>query len=305
MKRFFQLVVGLGKVMSKRSKNHHFVPKVLQKQFATESGGIWYSKRSDDLPPEKNFFEAPVLRNIGTTFRIRDYYTVGEGDGRSDIIEKKFYGDIDNYLGRVLPNILKMLENSKIPTFSGDALDSLTKVVLEMSKRTPDFTKHTDDIETGREIANSMLTALKDRSESADYIYALKALENPNKLKEMGRSVRVRGTILPSQKIEAALKDFSVRWAVSETHHSYILSSTMVYRIGNGGPNGISNPNMEFWMPVSPKVALVLVRDKNKKIPFKVVDTPDHIRKVNEYAMKNSRNIASHSEQLLISLTNK
>jgi len=64
-------------------------------------------------------------------------------------------------------------------------------------------------------------------------------------------------------------------------------------------------PKMEMWMPISPKVAIVLVRDKEQKIPLRVVDCPDHIRKVNEYAMRKSIYIASHSEKLLKSLINQ
>ncbi len=286
--------------MNERIKKHHIVPKVLQKPFAINGRRIWFSQKG-----QNNLFGAPELRNIETAFRIKDHYTVLKGDERSDIVERKFYGPIDDYLGKVLPPILEAFENSTTPTFSEEALDSLRIVVVEMCKRTPDFACSNVDTKTGREIVESALYKLSDCPENEERSRLLDDLKNPRRLKEIGRSARVRGAIAHSSEIEQALKGFSVRWAVSETRSSFILSSTMVYRIGNGGPNGLSNPKMEIWMPIAPKVALVLVRDTEQKVPLRVVCSSDHIRKVNEYATSNSNCIASHSEKLLKSLIKK
>jgi len=286
--------------MNNRSKNHHFVPKVLQKPFAIEGKRIWFSERG-----KNNFFGTPEFRNINTAFCIKDHYTVLNGDSPSDIVERKFYGKIDNYWGKVLPFILGEFEKGTIPSFSGEYLERLRKVVVEMAKRTPDFTCSIDDAETGREIIENTLGALSNSPGNEEHSRASNSLHNPHKLKAIGRSVRVQAVIAHSPKIEHALKDFSVRWVVSKTRSSFILSSAMVYRIGNGGPNGMSNPKMEMWMPISPKIVLVLMRNNEQKTPRSIVDCPAHIRKVNEYAVRNSNYIASHSERLLKSLINK
>lgn len=286
--------------MAQRSKNHHFVPKVLQQRFIREGKRIWYSERGED-----DSFGSPELRNIGKTFRKRNYYTVLNGEEQSDIVEREFYGKIDDYLGKLLPDILNSFERKEIPTFSGESLDSLRKVVMEMAKRTPEFIKDHDDLSVGREIVESTLEALPEKSESEERLQLLSDINDQVRLREYGRDARVRGVVERSEKIEEALEEFSVRWAVSETHHSFILSSMIAYRIGNGGPNGLSNPNMEIWMPIAPKIALVLLRDPNNKIPLKSSETSIHIRKVNEYAVRNSQQIASHSNKLLESLTGK
>ena len=283
-----------------RSKNHHFVPKVMQKPFAAQSKLIWYSTRNSE-----GLFGRPELKSIGKTFRIRDYYTVLNGDNRSDTIEKKFYGPIDDYLGRLLPNVFEAFDRREIPTFTSVSLDSIRKVILEIAKRTPDFIKKHSDVETGRQIVEASVLSIPTSTESARRSQLLKDLQDPQRLKDYGRDVRVRATIRRSLKIEDALQSFSVRWAVSETRHSYILSSMMAYRIGNGGSNGFSNPNMEIWMPISPKISLVLAQDPMNSIPLMVIDTPAHIRQVNEYAVQNSEQIASHSRELLESLIGK
>jgi hypothetical protein len=284
-----------------RSKNHHFVPQVLQRQFAAQAGHIWYSKRGED-----GTFNPPQLKEIRTAFRIPNYYTVHIGDVPSDVVERQFYGEIDNYLGRILPKIISEIARGVMPTFSGAPLASLQEVVLQMAKRTPEFTRNMfDEVAIGKEVVESTIGGLKDSDGAEIRKQALAYLENPTKLKQIGRSLRVRATIGRSDLTEDALKNFSVRWAVSGSRSSFILTSLMVLRIGNGGSNGLSNPNMEMWMPVSPKIALVLVRDVGNVIPIKVLESTEHIRQVNEHGTTYSSEIASHSKQLIESLTGK
>jgi Protein of unknown function (DUF4238) len=286
--------------LSQRSKNHHFVPKVLQQRFAAEKNRIWYSTRGAD-----GEFDPPESRNIEKTFRIRNYYTVLNDDEKSDIIEREFYGRIDNYLGKVLPDVLSAFERGEKPKFIGEPLDTIRRIVFEMAKRTPEFTKQIDEVSIGTEIVETALDALPADSKSIERSKLLADLEDSIRLRDYGRDVRVRATITTSKKIEQALGEFSVRWSVSDTHHSFILSSLMAYRIGNGASNGLSNPKMELWMPIAPKIALVLLRDKENQIPLTLPDSSAHIRQVNEFAMKNSKQIASHSRKLIESLTGK
>ena len=284
--------------MSIRSKKHHIVPKVLQKYFASQEGYIWYSERGPD-----NRFEAPYLQKIDKAFVMNNYYTVGSGNKLSDIVERKFYGNIDNYLGGMLPKVVAAFAENEIPTFEGEALVELRHVVFEMIKRTPEFIKSNDDTEIGKSVLESRFKALNENTDH-DRISKLNAIlgKNPNFVRETERDIRVRATINRSKKVEAALKSLSVRWATCDSRHSFILTSMMVYRTGNGGANGIANPNFEIWMPLSPKVALVLLRDDQNLIPIKNTDGRDHIREVNLFAAANSRQIASHSKELIESI---
>jgi len=98
------------------------------------------------------------------------------------------------------------------------------------------------------------------------------------------------------------MADFVPRWAVIEGKNSFILSSLIAYRIGNGGHNGLANPNMEIWMPIAPKYAIVMLQDPEGKITHRVSEPRVHVRKVNEFAVRNSSYVASHSHKLLRSL---
>jgi Protein of unknown function (DUF4238) len=288
-------------MMSGRSKKHHIVPQTLQKHFAAQDGYVWYSERGAD-----NFFEAPYLQKINKAFVISNYYTVGLGGELSDRVERDFYGIVDDYLGRTLPQIIAAFGEKQNPIFEGKSLVDLRNVVFEMIKRTPDFIKKNDDSALGKAVLDATLKSLKE-SADVERTAELNAFveKNPNFMRELGRTIRVRASIKPSDKVEESLKDFSVRWAFCDSKHSYILTSMMVYRIGNGGSNGLANPNCEVWMPISPKIALVLVRDIQNRIPFKNADDPKHVRAVNEFAASNSKQIASHSKELIESVTGK
>lgn len=286
--------------MSKRSKDHHIVPKALRKQFATEGEKIWYSERGDD-----GSFSAPELRNIKSTFWRRNYYTVLDQGAPSDVVERKFYGSLDDYLGKVIPDVLAAFERGEVPVFSGEALDTIRLAALEMMKRTPDFHQSKSDEEIGIEFVKTMLAKLDHDASDARRQELLSILSDSQKLVALGRDIRVRGTIRPMERVIEALDDFTVRWAKCETKHSFLLSSLIGYRIGNGGSNGFANPDMEFWMPISPKVALVLLRDPGSSVPHVTIERPSHVREVNEFAARNSAQIASHSQLLLESITRR
>ena len=287
--------------ISKRSKIHHFVPRVMQKSFCFRGDEIWYAEKSP-----AGSFHPPELTLRDKAFQIPNYYSVRDGDELSDIVEKEHYGTIDNYLGQLLPEVLGAFKSGLTPTFSGERLRGLCWVVYEMIKRTPEFPIDYDDVAMGREYLLEVVESLgKSSTDLVMRKKLLKDLEHTETLRSYGRDIRVRAVIQPGERVEDAMKDFVVRWSLSETRHSYILSSKIAYRIGNGGSNGVVNPNMQIWMPIDPKISLVLLRDPENKYPMRNVDTPDHIRQVNEYAVRNSEQIASNSQKLIESLTGK
>lgn len=282
----------------KRIQNHHYVPKVLQKAFRYDGDRIWYSSRQVG-----GRFGKPAERNIEKTFRIKDLYTIELNGVQSDIIERQFYGTIDDYLGRMLPSVFNAFSEGRLPTFSGEPLRGLKKVVFELIKRTPHFTKGYDDASIGRDVIEKEIAYYELHDpENPQLKRARIDLEQDGMLKRLGRTVRVRALTMEMRDAHTVLEEFEVRWAVSEGNSSFVLSDLIAYRIGNCGSNGLINPNAEIWMPISPKIALVLVRDPNKNIPLRSPESARHIRAINEYAAVNSIKIASHSEKLLLSL---
>lgn len=283
---------------NKRSKLHHYVPRGLQRHFCVQGEQIWYCEKGND-----GRFCEPELRNTESVFKERNYYTVLQGDQPSDKVEREFYGVIDDFLGQSLNDIDAIFANGKTPIIRGETLRTLSNVVFQLIRRTPDFVKQFDEVEIGREVTESTISGLSDKNVAKKELEALKArLASESSLRQIGRHVRVTAQISRSIKIEEELEGFVVRWAEVEGNHSFVLSSIAAYRIGNGGANGFLNPNFEIWLPISPKRALVLLRDDSNRIPLLAKVQRDHMRSINEYAARESNSIASHSVKLLRSL---
>ncbi|UWQ75117.1 DUF4238 domain-containing protein [Leisingera sp. M658] len=284
---------------SKRAKRHHVVPQILQHQFTDAEGKIWYSARNDS-----NRYSTPDRRSPKGAFWIRDYYTVLEDDKLSSIIESDFYGAVDNFLGRTLPKLNTTLRAKSVPNIATDTLKDLRDVVFEMAKRTPQFIP---DYEGDESLGN---TAIEEVTKLNREVYGDKEQSQVigtgfggQSATAVGRDIRVRATLLPSPKCEEALSELSLRWVSAPPRKSFVLSDVIAYRIGNGGPNGLSNPRFELWMPVSPAHCMVWLRDPNNQVSQLTQLQPSHLRQINEYAARRGSQIASHSRELVSSLS--
>lgn len=71
---------------------------------------------------------------------MRDLYTISDdADKLSDEIAPDFYGPVDDNLGRILQEILDVLDGGGVPQFSQEALIDRKRGVIELVKRTPDL----------------------------------------------------------------------------------------------------------------------------------------------------------------------
>ncbi|WP_164736751.1 DUF4238 domain-containing protein [Pararhodobacter zhoushanensis] len=284
----------------KRSRLHHYVPKALQRQFCSDGEKIWYSSRLT-----ANAFGAPECRNINSTFRVRDLYTVLDDSILSDRVERDFYGALDDYFGKLLPEVNQCFEKGGIPIFQDTQLRKLRSAVFEMLKRTPEGKfNFGEDEALGREAVKECLARaekIDDLNNSSRY---RAILQDDKKLKAWGRDIRVRGTITKMDRVLEKLEEYSVRWIEIDGKCSFVLPGSIVLRVGNGGPNGLINPKMEMWMPIGPKRCMVLLRDVDSRIPLIVFETAKRVRNFNEFAVRQSQSVASHSEKLLKSVTN-
>jgi hypothetical protein len=285
-------------MVSKRAKIHHYVPQGLQRQFLDQDSQIWYAERN-----EIGKFGRPEKRNTKSTFKQRDYYTVFEEGKQTDRVETQFYGVLDNWLSNFLTDIHSLLDQGKDIKVEDDSLINIRRVVYHLLVRTPEFAKSYDDYQIGKEFLEDIVREAKERGFAKDDIVSFEQeLADRNHVVRQGRTIRVKGQISPSDNVFETLDKLVVRFADIRGKQSFILSSRSVYRIGNGGSNGLNNPNAEIWLPISPKRALVLLRDDNGWIPLVIVVDRDQVRQINEYGVRNSEKIASHSEPLLRSL---
>ncbi|MGQ5718861.1 DUF4238 domain-containing protein [Pseudochrobactrum asaccharolyticum] len=280
-----------------RRKNHHFIPKGFQKSFTVNEAGsqIWFAEKNATT----GVFKKPVLRNIETTFRKRNLYTIHVDDKPSDILEREYYGPLDDDLGKLFPFFNEHLKSNKLPLVTADTLMKLRIIVFEMLKRTPEFGYEKNAGDVGKEVILEAFNDLSNSLSDEDKYKFNDYLNDEKFMKRVGNDVIVKAKTLPMKLVEKILKKYTIRWVEADQRHSFILSSMCCYRIGNGGSNALSNINAEIWMPISPKHCLVLVQDPHRRIPLLSIASGRKVQQVNEYAASDSNEIASHSEALL------
>lgn len=250
-------------------------------------------------------FGRPEHRSPKGSFWKLRYNTIVLDGAPTDIVETKYYGALDNFIGRVFPELICILDNGKVPKMDRKLSDNLKKAVFQMLLRSPDFIELKDHA-IGEDFLDGLIEEYETAGEHlAELSEAKTERADPAKLRLYGRTIRTKGMFrMPMEALEVTLAR-TIRWVTAPQRCSYILSSRMVPRIGNGGPNGTLNPNSELWMPISPNHCLVLLNDKSSQIPLRVTDSRDHVRDTNEFLCRNSEAVGSHSLKLINSLTNQ
>lgn len=286
--------------MAGRSRRHHYVPKALQRYFAENGRNLWYTEKAS-----LGKFSVPEYRNISSTFQRHDYYTILDGGLPSDRIEKQYYALLDDQIANFLSVAHAALNRGLAPIFDQDSLASTQYMVLALASRTPHGPsgQDYDDLALGEEYVNRVILTLKEQNPLHPRLPIFEAMRQDERaLRYEGRSIRVLGQIRSKPQTESALSSFDVRWAVANERSSFVLHAAMVYRLGNGRGNGLENPDCEWWVPISPKRVLILLRDPQKRIPLINAISDRKIREINEYGLSLGVGLASYSQKLLASL---
>jgi len=162
-----------------RSKRHHYVPKALQARFSDQNGQIWYASREN----KQQRFESFENRSSTSCFQLRDFYTVlADQDRRSDIVERNFFGKIDNYFASLLREIEAIESSGVVPRFGGEAQEAYYNLLVALFKRTPDVANHAEDEAVGHEVvADVMNEARRSRVVSEEELQHLRVrIHNQN-----------------------------------------------------------------------------------------------------------------------------
>lgn len=141
--------------MARRAKKHHFVPRALQRAFCERGETIWFAERDGS-----GKFPLPEERNISSTFKMRNYYTVLDREQSSDKVEAGFFGPIDDCIGSFIRQVESFIARGKMPVGTGENLHGSRYVVTVLLKRNPDFVKSIDDVSLGREATERTLAGI-------------------------------------------------------------------------------------------------------------------------------------------------
>lgn len=243
-------------------------------------------------------------RNPRSTFKERNLYTVLDEGQPSDVVEREYYGGIDDRLAWLLGEVEAVFARGHVPRFDRSSMEAVRDLILALMVRVPEF--------HGRS-ALSWLTA-KYECDALELISSGVYLDEDVQLmrthlgdrtssRSLVRDIMVRATCAPnSDRVQKALQRFDVRWVDAPQRSSFVLSSRMIVRVGNKVSTGVESDTAEFWLPVSPRRAMVMLPDLGGRVPKHQTVSQRWMRMFNEHIFETSFAVASHSTELLESL---
>lgn len=275
-----------------RSKRHHYIAESFQERFCTTPNSLWYAERNG---AEQYKLER---RSPFGCFWVRNLNTILVDDTPSDLLEKQFWGAVDQDVNDLLQDVDATFDSGNAPHIEGKALQDFKKLFAVVARRSPDATNMPGSTEVGDQYHEMLRdffleSGHKLRPKHSDQIW----------LKQSGRAILAKAKASFPELVFEALNDYSVRWVVPEGNASFVLGSKSVYRAhGKSGSGHLNDPLTELYWPVSPKLALVLIRLPYRDFPLVTILPQQKVRSWNEAICKESVAIASHSKRLLVSL---
>lgn len=286
---------GFGVDKLARSKRHHYVPQALQRSFVKKkTNRLWYAHRGaiaeDFLVIEE--------RNTISTFQERDFYTVIDSEDRlSDEVERNFFADLDNKIAVVVKDLIEILNSGKTPIVDEPARSFLKIAFYSLFIRTKDIASARSDSDVGNQliedIRGDLVAADFNKTDIEDFMMNM---PDPKKL---GRSIRARAqSTRPPIEVMDAVRDYQFYFVKTCNRCSFVLGSKIVYRISNGTNDKLGSPNVELWMIISPKYAMVMAHETFGRMPVFVLNKKG-VSDVNETIRDTCLSIASRSLDLL------
>ena len=276
----------------KRSKRHHFVAQSIQRRFYDKSiDKIWYSEKT-----ETGFSEIEARTSYGCFWASNLNTTLVE-DKPDDPLERGHWKTIDDYFDVFLKEVDQAFDHSKPLLLVDGRLDAFKEHFIYLAKRSPDST----DLPSADEMGEVYQAKIKAYAKQ-NGLDLLGKYDDPIWLRQNGRAILAESKASYSELVVKSLEDYSMCWAVPRGNSSFLLGSRNVYRAGNKSSGHLDDPNTELFWPVSPKLALVLVRLPTSDFPRIGLLDQAIVRGWNEEIRNSSQSVASHSSQLLKSL---
>ena len=271
------------KTTVKEPKRHHFVPKMLLRNFTDKNGFLYFF--------DKHFKEKCVQKTTPDNFGlVKKLYTLYDEQGNKDNSAEKLFAGLEGKTAKIFKKIINAARKGKKPELTPSEKETLDYYIYCQWGRVPDTTDP---------ILN------RDLKES-DNRYKLIRDMTPEEQEEFKKELRVRSLIRgvsePNEEILRILGDKGLAVLIlKKSKKSFVIGTNPVLRI----PMGIhlADPKAESWLPIAYDVAISPYFPHGTERLLDKIEDQD-IRGFNENILKQSSAIAGRSEELISSLVN-
>lgn len=276
------------------SKNHHYVPKAVLRNFCDSGETILRIQRSTKG-------EIPELKNIDKVFQ-RFHLNNFEADSgeKDDRIEKFFASELDNFI----PGWIEIFENAllsgRLSFATEESRYRFIQFFYNHMRRTPDFIVPIVN-KVSNEVLHENLTEEFEKRHRRLSEREREMLESDSWRQRVISNSRVNSLSRQSEKVLTVLASMRIVLATPKRNSKeFIVASNPVARFENYPKQQLGDDGVELWTTLTPKIAVGFAI-WNKPVSILALDD-DGVRKMNYTLTKNSSAIAGRSAKLLDSL---
>lgn len=276
-----------------QSRNHHFIPKFLLKNFVNGSEDLWIFDKTKPYPKVRR--GAP-----SSCFYKRDLNTLDREDGSLDTdLEDVHYDKIDTQSALVIQKILSCSEQRILPGLTADDRKELDEFIWHQYIRVPDRQEKTG-------------TSGKIKAELPEKVAELELIHG-NLSEEFKKK-----NIYSDRAVEKLLHESAVdqRWQdvpekIDENYarrglHIGVVSCGTSFIIGDDALTKVGREDgySEYWYPISSKVVISLTMELGRSEAL-ISFSREQARRLNESTYRQSNVVAGKDKALVCSLARR
>lgn len=276
--------------MAKISKLHHYVPRLILREFANEAGQLNFVRRSSQT------ITTAALRNL---FAENHLYSRIREDGSKDVSLENVYAKLEGSTAVILASLISAARNGQSGVRSSEDRRIIDKFIYHLWRRTPDVFDRMFPADSDQEAISLIEVALREKQHKLS-IDDIEKLRIPGNAKRIIKNTRLEVLHAERPEILKAFSEFELHvMVVADKRSSFIVGSYPVLVLNGQKLTTFVSTGTEIWVPIAPDVALCLC----SPLSFQIIAADQSlVRKVNELIASRSSTIASHSEALLSSL---
>jgi Protein of unknown function (DUF4238) len=276
--------------MASIPKQHHYVPKLIQRRFVGPSGQLYFVRRDN-----------PVIKVSNPTdlFKQNHLYSKTSADWVKDPSLELFYADLEGKAGSIISDLISHARRNIHANLSETDRQILIKFIYHMWKRTPEELDRIFPVNSDEEAIYTVDRAMRDmnRQLSDEEFIELLVPGNARRILKNGCIEMLRRD---SPDVMQVMAELDIRLVVIPPDGgAFVIGSNPVLPINLRRSAPIVSSRIEVWIPLAREVALCFC---DRRQPGVVVASQPIVRKVNELIASRSSILASHSDALLCSL---
>ncbi len=275
-------------------KRHHFVPRMLQKQFINADGGLW---TFDYRRPTKGVWCA----KMDALLLQGHLYSHVRKDGSKDLELESFFSRLESEATPIVEKIIKRARNWKPPTLTKTERECWDLFLYQQFRRVPDLHNALLSPEQHREQVERFLDEF-DRKVRTLTNEERSDLLGSESLSRSYRNVRISSLKTRSDQVLKVIAGRGLAVArIPNPQKSFVLGSRPVLKLTPPDVNDLSDQRVELWLAIAPDVMVGVGPVDQREV---IVDISDkNVRSVNESICTQSSQIVSRSRELVTSLS--